>query len=138
VLIKVVLIGQYNPLRFGAGSQEMTENEVSVMARKPKILYVEDSDHWFETLRTPLKPKYELVWFDDLDEAKKAASRRKFDIFICGGRIRSEDSGLWALELQRAGKKVMILSGGYYDNGVPFMSKGEYSDSAILAMLELL
>ena len=94
-----------------------------------KILHVDDLENWRGIIPRVLS-EHEVVSFSTLKDAKAAGL--DFDAFIVDGSIDRQFDGIaWAKELQKAGKKVAILSGGNPVDGVPFFDKAPFDDKAL-------
>jgi len=98
-----------------------------------KILHVDDLENWRGIIPRVLS-EHEVVSFSTLKDAKAAGL--DFDAFIVDGSIDRQFDGIaWAKELQKAGKKVAILSAGNPVDGVPFFDKAPFDDQALRLFL---
>jgi len=90
---------------------------------KRKLLFVDDNADWRATLTEFLEEaEFTVTSFGNLGDAKKAS--QAFDRFVVDGSISSPGNGIiWAKELLKNGKKVVVVSGGKVPQEVPHMGK---------------
>lgn len=96
-----------------------------------RVLHVDDREAWRDTVKMVLESDFEVVSFASLSMAQLTAERERFDYFVCDNHILDEDGGTWAVELQRNGEKVVMVSSEGQD-GIAFVPKGKFSKEALL------
>lgn len=97
-----------------------------------RILHVDDREAWRDTVKMVLESDFfgKVVSFSSLSEARSIAQRERFDYFVIDGNISGENGGAWAVELQRDGEKVVMVSSEAPD-GIAFIPKGKFSKEAL-------
>lgn len=99
-----------------------------------RVLHVDGKEMWRDTVKMVLRSDFEVISFASLSTAQMATRQEHFDYFVCENHILVEDGGAWAVELQRDGRKVVMLSSEGRD-GIAFVPKRSFSKEALLEAL---
>jgi len=108
------------------------------MKQKIKILYVEDEENWHLTVIPCLEERFAVTAFKDINKAKAAFRREKFDIVICDGTINASNDGYnWAWDLNKNQQKVILLS-SIPSVEIPSVPKGPFNPVELERMIDKL